>query len=273
MKTLFALVLTAMRCFGQHAPEGGSLLQDRFTKLLSFEDAHSANVLNSWVSIPQSTVAADNRTVPSGKWAARIERTSASPLPLSRLLYTTILSFKAQRIELRGWLRTENVNGFVGLWLRENGQTPNGQSKELASEDMRGQRVEGTTRWKEYSISLSVDPPVQPEVRVLYFGVVLSGTGKAWADDLQLLVDGKPLWAVAETTAASKPSLAAPVPKLRLEELTSLRSTTLHSRPPAYMVRIVILVDENSQSQSEYTTDGFPCRHRRDGSRQYDSRR
>lgn len=206
MRAVCALFLVVVHCFGQPAAVDGSLFQDRFTKLLSFEDAHSGGVLKSWVSIPQSTVAADNRTVHSGKWAARIERTSASPLPLSRLLYTTILSFKARRIELRGWLRTEKVNGFVGLWLRENGQTSDGRRKELASEDMRGQRVGGTTGWKEYSISLPVDPPVQPEVRVLYFGVVLSGTGKAWVDDLQLLADGKPLWAAAETTAAMEPA-------------------------------------------------------------------
>src|SRR5262249_12278419 len=28
----------------------------------------------------------------------------------------------------------------------------------------------------------------------LYFGVLVAGTGKVWADDLQLLVDGKPVW-------------------------------------------------------------------------------
>lgn len=32
------------------------------------------------------------------------------------------------------------------------------------------------------------------EAKELFFGVLSSGTGRTWADDLQLLVDGKPIW-------------------------------------------------------------------------------
>jgi len=35
--------------------------------------------------------------------------------------------------------------------------------------------------------------PVVPEAKLLVFGFLLSGTGKAWVDDLRLLVDGKPV--------------------------------------------------------------------------------
>lgn len=37
-------------------------------------------------------------------------------------------------------------------------------------------------------------PPPRPEARRLVYGVLTSGTGKTWVDDLQLLVDGKPIW-------------------------------------------------------------------------------
>jgi len=50
--------------------------------------------------------------------------------------------------------------------------------------------VNGTGDWTEYSITL----PLHKEAKQLVFGVLMSGTGKAWADDLQLLVDGKPIW-------------------------------------------------------------------------------
>jgi len=36
--------------------------------------------------------------------------------------------------------------------------------------------------------------PVRSEAKKLFFGALLSGTGKTWVDDLQLLVDGKPIW-------------------------------------------------------------------------------
>jgi hypothetical protein len=56
----------------------------------------------------------------------------------------------------------------------------------------------GTTDWNEYSIFV----PLQPNARQLYIGFLLAGTGKAWADDLQLLVDGKPIW---EAPKAERP--------------------------------------------------------------------
>ena len=35
---------------------------------------------------------------------------------------------------------------------------------------------------------------MHPEGRGLFFGFLAEGTGRAWVDDLQLLVDGKPIW-------------------------------------------------------------------------------
>jgi hypothetical protein len=55
---------------------------------------------------------------------------------------------------------------------------------------MEKRQLKGTTEWAEYSITL----PVHPQAKQLFFGVLLAGTGKAWADDLQLLLNGKPLW-------------------------------------------------------------------------------
>jgi len=94
------------------------------------------------------------------------------------------VDFSGARIELRGFLRTEDVSDFVGLWMREDGETP-----ALAFDNMQDRKLKGTTAWTEYSISL----PVHSEARKLFFGV-LCRNRKAWADDLQLLVDGKPIW-------------------------------------------------------------------------------
>lgn len=76
------------------------------------------------------------------------------------------------------------MNGFVALWLREDGNTPN-----LAFATLQGLNLNGTRDWTEYSVSVSV----LPEGKQLYFGFLLSGTGKGWVDDLLLLVDGKPV--------------------------------------------------------------------------------
>jgi hypothetical protein len=98
------------------------------------------------------------------------------------------IEFAGKTIQLRGFIRTQEVQDFVAFWLREDG--PNGSA---GFATMQGtQPVKGDTPWTEYTISL----PVKQEARTLVFGFLLSGPGKAWADDLQLLVDDKPVWDV-----------------------------------------------------------------------------
>src|SRR5207248_272646 len=87
------------------------------------------------------------------------------------------------KIELRGFLRTEDVLGSAYLWMREDG--PGG------SVGFKGALpANGTAPWTEYAVSL----PLSDDARSLVFGIILQGTGKVWADDLQVLVDGKPVW-------------------------------------------------------------------------------
>ena len=50
-------------------------------------------------------------------------------------------------------------------------------------------RIRGTSDWTEYRIEL----PLKPEALRVVFGALLSGPGKVWVDDLQILVDGKPV--------------------------------------------------------------------------------
>ena len=98
--------------------------------------------------------------------------------------------------EVQSFLRTEDVSDFVGLWMREDGESPS-----LAFDNMQSRQLKGTTAWTEYSIRL----PVHPEAKQLVFGALLVGTGKLWVDDLQLLVDGKPVWDVPK---AKRPKTA-----------------------------------------------------------------
>ncbi|HYD84683.1 MAG TPA: S41 family peptidase, partial [Opitutus sp.] len=45
------------------------------------------------------------------------------------------------------------------------------------------------TEWTEYSIEL----PLNPAAREVFFGFLVAENGRGWVDDLQLLVDGRPL--------------------------------------------------------------------------------
>ncbi len=103
------------------------------------------------------------------------------------------MEFAGTTIEWRGFLRSENVSDFMGLWMRQDGDAPN-----LAFTTMQPQQIRGTNDWKEYSITF----PLHRDATQLFFGVLLGGTGKVWADDLRLLVDGKPVW---EAPKAERP--------------------------------------------------------------------
>jgi C-terminal processing protease CtpA/Prc len=152
---------------------------------LNFEAQPAGDAPGGWDGGPPGTIFADDKIFHGGRRSARLERHPGSPNNFSTITKSVPMDFSGSTIELRGFLRTEDVTGFVGLWMREDGESP-----ALAFDNMEARQLKGTTDWKEYSISL----PLDPDGRHLVFGVIVEGTGKAWADDLQLLVDGKPVW-------------------------------------------------------------------------------
>jgi C-terminal processing protease CtpA/Prc len=152
---------------------------------LAFEAPLNGTVPGGWGSYPPETVSADDRVVHGGKHSACLKRDDPSPNGFSTITKALSIDFAGKSVELRGYLRTEEVSEFTGLWMREDGDTPT-----LAFDNMQSRQIKGSTDWTEYSITL----PLHPEAKQLYFGVLIAGKGKTWADDLQLLVDGKPIW-------------------------------------------------------------------------------
>jgi C-terminal processing protease CtpA/Prc len=191
-------------------------------EILSFEAAQTNTVPAGWGGGPDGTIFVDRKVVHGGRWSARIERGTESAQQFSSLTKSIPMDFTGRKVELRGYLRTENVSGYAGLWMREDGESP---SLEFAN--MADSNLKGTTDWAEYSISL----PVNPDAKTLYFGVVLAGTGKAWADDFQLMVDGKPVWEAPkverEKTALDLDHQFDSGSSLKLDELTEVQIKNL----------------------------------------------
>jgi hypothetical protein len=154
-------------------------------QILSFEVPQTGGFPTGWQGGNNSKdVAVVRDVVHSGEWAARIERDMHSPDAFSGFNVSIPIDFKGSKIELRGFLRTQSVDGFAGLWMREDG---NASSREF--KNMSDQKLNGTTDWNEYAIDL----PLNPEARRVLVGASLGGSGTVWIDDLQLLVDGKPV--------------------------------------------------------------------------------
>lgn len=136
-----------------------------------------------WKTAADATI--DSSIVHGGHGALRIERTTSAATPFSAINKHAEIDFSGTTVELRGYLRTEDVHGAAGIWLRED---DDGGSVQFVNSLNPG--MQGTTEWTEVSIQL----PLDPRAKKLVWGVLMRGDGKAWADDLKLLVDGKPVW-------------------------------------------------------------------------------
>lgn len=183
---LLFLISVALSLCSPAQDTRASKLTDAATlpQVLNFEDQQSVGPPAGWFGRPEGTVFTDDKIVHGGHWAARLERQADSPGTFSTLHRAIAMDFAGTTVELRGFLRTEQASQLAGLWMREDGET-----SALAFDNMANQPVTGTTEWTEYSIKLAV----HPEARQLVFGALLVGNGKLWVDDLQVLVDGKPV--------------------------------------------------------------------------------
>jgi C-terminal processing protease CtpA/Prc len=152
--------------------------------LLDFEAEHVDGVPKGWGGGPPGTFAVDGQIVHGGRWALRIDRKDTSPETFTAVTKMLPIDFAGTQLELRGFLRTEDVSKGAGLWMREDAD-----GGSVAFDNMESRQLKGTTGWTEYSIVL----PLNREAKRLFFGVLASGTGRVWADDLRLLVDGTPI--------------------------------------------------------------------------------
>lgn len=84
-----------------------------------------------------------------------------------------------QRVRLSAWLRTRDVRGRVGLFLRAY----DGDRRMVAFDNMDSRPVRGTAGWRRYEVVVDV-PEDAGEVA---FGVFLGfGSGEVWVDDFHL---------------------------------------------------------------------------------------
>ncbi len=173
---LLALMLAAL-CRAQNTPA--------LERILNFEAEHTGDAPTGW-GLNNASVALDDQVVHGGNWAVRIERRPGAGGAFGGISKMIPVDFSGRTIEMRGFLRSEDVTEHMGMWLRLDGE---GNSP-LGFDSIQGLQVKGTTDWEEYTIKVQANKDGQR----LYFGVFVAGSGKVWADDLQLLVDGKPVW-------------------------------------------------------------------------------
>lgn len=90
-----------------------------------------------------------------------------------------------KRIRLSGKMKTKDVSGWAGFWLRlDEKETMNCLGFDNMKDGKKDRSVKGTTEWTNYEIVLDV-----PEkTGNIAFGALLDGTGQIWFDNMKIEV-------------------------------------------------------------------------------------
>jgi C-terminal processing protease CtpA/Prc len=176
MKTLAAAIAAA--CLLTASAEGAQQAPAQLARTLAFETPGLAE----WSGGPRETLSQDSVIKHGGQWAGRIDRGAGGAEGVSAFTLVIPRTFAGEVVQLRGWLRLEDVDGTAGLWLRQDGR-----SGVVSLNNMSERNLSGTSDWAEYTIAL----PLDDRTRSVAFGALLSGAGTLWVDDLELLVDGR----------------------------------------------------------------------------------
>ncbi|MBC7776653.1 MAG: hypothetical protein H7246_14565, partial [Phycisphaerae bacterium] len=125
----------------------------------------------------------DSSTAIGGRYSARL----ASPKEggeFGAFSLSFPADFEGKIITLKGFVKTENVSGWAGLWMRLDGE-----SGSVGFDNMQDRAINGSNDWKQYTIDLDYSK----EAQTVVIGGLIVGSGTAWYDDIEVLVDGKPL--------------------------------------------------------------------------------
>jgi len=126
----------------------------------------------------------DRTVTHGGKASASLKSIAAVPGGFGTLMQ----SFKAdahrgQRVRMSGFVRAKEVADWAGLWMRVDGT----KNEMLSFDNMQERAVKGTSDWQKYEIVLDVPDAAEQ----IAFGVLLTGKGQLWVDDLKFEVVGK----------------------------------------------------------------------------------
>jgi hypothetical protein len=90
--------------------------------------------------------------------------------------------FRQKRVRFSAWVKADKVDGgWAGLWFRVDGSP---RTNTLAFDNMQDRAIKGTSDWTKYSIVLDVPE----DAAAIAYGILLSGPGQVWMDDLKFEV-------------------------------------------------------------------------------------
>lgn len=162
------------------------------------------NLPNGWIragSAPKKyDMGVDTKVYKDGKSAAFLSSNVEETGGFGTLMQTcSAADYLGKRIKLTGYIKSENVEGWAGLWLRVD---KNGGGS-IRFDNMKDRSIKGSTEWTKCEIVLDVPK----NSSTLNFGALLVGEGKIWFDGLKIETVKK---SVPETSKPKEVKLKTP---------------------------------------------------------------
>jgi len=89
--------------------------------------------------------------------------------------------FLGTKIKMTGYIKSENVADWAGMWLRVDSGT---EGEFLSFDNMQDRPIKGNSDWTKCEIILDVPAGSS----TLNFGALISGTGKIWFDNISFQI-------------------------------------------------------------------------------------
>ena len=149
----------------------------------------NAQTIDGWFKAgnkPNSyNVGLDKSTFKTGGSSAFIESIDKKIEGFGTLMQTcSAQGYLGKRIKMTAYIKSENVSDWAGMWLRVDSKLTR---KSLSFDNMQNRPIKGNNDWTKCEIILDVPE----ESGTMSFGVLLSGTGKVWFDDISFEVVDK----------------------------------------------------------------------------------
>ena len=89
-------------------------------------------------------------------------------------------NFLGKRVRFSGFVKSQEVDGWSGLWMRIDGPLTASTGKYLKFDNMENRAIKGTTEWKQYSCVLDVPD----NATTINMGMLICGKGQVWLDNI-----------------------------------------------------------------------------------------
>ena len=121
----------------------------------------------------------DNSIFQNGQACAYIKSKSPKENQFGTLMQTiSAENYLGKRLMLSGYIKSENVTGWSGMWMRIDGEN----NQQIGFDNMYDRAIKGTTDWKKCEIVLDIPS----NSLTINYGVLLNGDGEVWFDSFEL---------------------------------------------------------------------------------------